>query len=85
MLVELVLDAGDDGIIGFEVFPTIEVLRCFREVSFAQSTTKSIGAFLLRGSTGSSTSIASALLVTFVQNNDSKSIIYDYKDNKMKQ
>ena len=41
MLVELVLDAGVDGIIGFEVFLTIEVLRCVREVSFAQSTTKS--------------------------------------------
>ena len=40
MLVELVLDAGDDDISGFEVFLTIEVLRCFREVSFAQSTTK---------------------------------------------
>ena len=43
MLVELVLDAGDDDISGFEVFLTIEVLRCFREVSFAQSTTKSHG------------------------------------------
>ena len=43
MSVELVLDAGDDGIIGFEVFLTIEVLRCFREVAFVQSTTKSHG------------------------------------------
>ena len=68
MLDELVMHAGDDGIIGYEVFLTIEVLRCFREVSFAQSTTKSHGRFLLRGSAGSPTSIDSALLITFVQN-----------------
>ena len=65
MLDELVMYAGDDGIIGYEVFLTIEVLRCFREVSFAQSTIKSYGRFLLRGSAGSPTSIDSALLVTF--------------------
>ena len=28
-----VLDAGDDGVVGFDVFLTIEVFRCFREVS----------------------------------------------------
>ena len=65
MLDELVMYAGEDGIIGYEVFLTSEVLRCFREVSFAQSTIKSHGRFLLRGSAGSPTSIDSALLVTF--------------------
>ena len=43
VLVELVLDAGDDDISGFEVFLPIEVLRFFREVPFTQSTTKSHG------------------------------------------
>ena len=69
MLDELVMYAGDDGIIGYEVFLTIEVLRCFREVSFAQSTIKSHGRFLLRGSAGSPTSIDSALLVTLLLQN----------------
>ena len=57
MLVELDLDSGDDGIIGFGVFLAIEVLRCFREVSFAQSTTKSNGRVSYRSSAGSPTSI----------------------------
>ena len=43
---------------------------CFREVSFTQHILSSnrMGAFILRGSAGSPTSTAPALLVTFVQN-----------------
>ena len=51
-----------------KVFLTMEVLRRFREVSFAQPIIKSHGSFLLRGSLGSPTLIAPASLVTFVQN-----------------
>ena len=32
-LIGPVLDSGDDGIVGFDVFLTMEVFRCFREVS----------------------------------------------------
>ena len=48
------------------VFLTVEVLRCFREVSFAQPIIKSHPSFLLRSSVGSPTSIVRALLVPFV-------------------
>ena len=53
LLVELVLDAGDDDISGFEGFLPIEVLR-FSVKSPSHSQNR-MGAFLLRGSAGSPT------------------------------
>ena len=63
MLIGPVLDAGDDGIVGFDVFLTMEVFA----VSVKYPPNR-IGAFLLRYGAGTPTQIAPALLVTFVQN-----------------
>ena len=59
-LVGPVLGADHDGIIGFNVFPTMEVLRWLREVPSHCVSSNRVGAFLLQDSAGSPASITPA-------------------------